>query len=154
MQVYLVLQNFTGEYGGNPIAIYSSRKVAEEVSKSLLIIGNEYYTVKEFTLEDKNGYYKEKRCKKNKEEKTSETRKDKKKYFFSVVEEAIMNPDYFGFRAGRIEVFDRDDPSGYDIGEARFMIPEEFFEEFRETWDFKHSNKMPYINWDMRVKEK
>jgi hypothetical protein len=30
----------------------------------------------------------------------------KKRYFFSVVEEMVMNPKYKGYRGGRIEVYD------------------------------------------------
>ena len=72
----------------------------------------------------------------------------KKRYFFSVVEEMIMNPKYDGYRGGRIEVYDRKDDSGYACYEARFLIPEEFMDAFRELWDFKESDKMPHIRWD------
>lgn len=72
----------------------------------------------------------------------------KKRYFFSVIEEAVLNPKYDGWRGGRIEVYDRKDKSGYACYEARFFIPEEFIGPFRETWDFKESDKMPYIRWD------
>lgn len=37
--------------------------------------------------------------------------------------------------------------------EARFLIPEEFMDAFRELWDFKESDKMPYIMWDCKVTE-
>jgi len=72
----------------------------------------------------------------------------KKRYFFSVVEEVIMNPKYQDYRGGRIEVYDRKDKSGYACYEARFFIPKEFINSFRETWDFKESDRMPFIHWD------
>lgn len=70
------------------------------------------------------------------------------RYFFSVVEECVMNPDYEGYRGGRVEVYDEQNNSGYAIYEARFLIPEEFFETFREMFDCKYSNLMPMIKWD------
>jgi hypothetical protein len=77
------------------------------------------------------------------------TEKLPKRYFFSVVEECIMNSDYEGYRGGRIEVYDNQDDSGYAIGEARFFIPEEFIEGFRNLFDFKESDKEIFIDWDM-----
>ena len=71
-----------------------------------------------------------------------------KKYFFNVIEEGIQNPDYFGYCGGRIEVYDRDSDTGYAIYEARFLIPEELMGAFRETFDFKESDKMPFIKWE------
>jgi hypothetical protein len=76
----------------------------------------------------------------------------RKRYFFSVIEETIMNPKYKGWRGGRIEVYDWKNKTGYACYEARFFIPEEFIESFRETWDFKESDKMPYIEWDYKKK--
>ena len=73
----------------------------------------------------------------------------KKRYFFSVVEEMIMNPKFDGYRAGRIEIYDRKGESR----EARFLIPEEFMDALRELWDSKESDKMPYIQWDCKVAE-
>jgi len=78
----------------------------------------------------------------------------KKRYFFSVIEEMIMNPQYKGYRGGRIEVYDRKEKSGYTCYEARFLIPEEFMEDFRKLWDFKEADKMPYIRWDYEVNNK
>ena len=72
----------------------------------------------------------------------------RKRYFFSVVEEVIMNSKYQDYRGGRIEVYDRKDKSGYACYEARFFIPKEFINSFRETWDFKESDEMPFIHWD------
>ena len=77
-----------------------------------------------------------------------------KRYFFSVVEEGIMNKKYQHFRGGRIEVYDTRDKSGYACYEARFFIPEEFMDSFRETWDFKESDEMPFIRWDYSEVEK
>lgn len=76
----------------------------------------------------------------------------KKRYFFSVIEEMITNPKYNGYRGGRIEVYDQKDKRGRACYEARFIIPQEFIEDFRETWDFKESDKMPFIQWDYLVR--
>lgn len=76
----------------------------------------------------------------------------KKRYFFSVIEEGILNPKYKGWRGGRIEVYDRKDKTGYACYEARFFLPEEFYLPFREIWDFKDSDKMPFIRWDYEEK--
>ena len=73
----------------------------------------------------------------------------KKRYFYTVTEEAVQNPDFFGFRAGRVEVYDRDSDSPYAMDEYRFMIPEELFQGFRETFDFKESDLPVMIKWDM-----
>ena len=75
--------------------------------------------------------------------------KNTKRYFFSVIEEMIQNPDYFGYRGGRIEVYDNQSESPYAIYEARFLIPAEFMMSFRETFDFKESDLMPYFRWDI-----
>ncbi len=72
----------------------------------------------------------------------------RKRYFFSVVEEGIMNPKYKAYRGGRIEIYDKKDKKGYACYEARFLVPEEFMDSFRELWDFKESDKMPFIRWD------
>jgi len=77
-------------------------------------------------------------------------KKKSKRYFISVVEEMIQNPDYFGYRGGRIEIYDNESDSPYAIYEARFLIPEEFIEGFRELFDFKETDKLIYINWDMK----
>lgn len=78
----------------------------------------------------------------------------KKRYFFSVIEEMIMNTKFEGYRAGRIEVYDRKGKNNSGCYEARFLIPEEFMDAFRELWDFKESDKMPYIRWDYAEVEK
>lgn len=65
----------------------------------------------------------------------------KKRYFLSVVEESVINPMFMGFRAGRIEVYDEENTSGYAVAEYRFCIPEELIESFREMFDFKRFDK-------------
>ena len=75
-------------------------------------------------------------------------KKKNKRFFYSVVEEGITNPDYYGYRGGRIEVTDRKDRKGYPVYEARFMIPEELMDGFRDWIDFKESDKPIYIRWD------
>jgi hypothetical protein len=69
-----------------------------------------------------------------------------KKYFFNVIEEAVQNQKYQWGRGGRIEVYENG--KRYAIYEARFFIPSEFFDVFREVFDFKSSNYMPTIMWD------
>lgn len=41
-----------------------------------------------------------------------------KRYIFSVIEEAIMNPEYQHFRGGSLEVYDNQDTGGYACYEA------------------------------------
>lgn len=72
-----------------------------------------------------------------------------KKYFFSVVEEFVQNPDFKGFSGGRIEVYDRDSNSPYAMAEYRFLIPDEFMNGFRELFDFKESDLPIKIDFDM-----
>jgi hypothetical protein len=74
-------------------------------------------------------------------------KKKNKRFFFNVVEEIVQNPDYFGYRGGRIEVSDEKDKSGYPIYEARFLIPEELYNGFLDWIDFKESDKMPLLEW-------
>jgi len=69
-----------------------------------------------------------------------------KKYWFNVIEEAIMNENAKYFAGGRIAVFERD--KQYAVYEARFWIPIEFMDAFREVFDFKESDHMPMIRWD------
>jgi len=73
----------------------------------------------------------------------------KKKYFFSVIEEMVLNPMFEGYRAGRIEVTDNELNSAYPvIYEAHFLVPKEFYEDFRAVFEFKESNLMPRITWE------
>ena len=76
--------------------------------------------------------------------------KQTKRYFFSVVEEVVMNPDYQWGRGGRIEVYDNKCKDGYAIYEARWFLPIEFADKFREVFDFKESDRLPYINWNQK----
>ena len=72
----------------------------------------------------------------------------KKRYFFNVIEEFIMNENAGKFCAGRIEVYDSKKGRDYACYEARFLIPKKFMIDFRKMWDFKESDEMPYIRWD------
>ena len=73
--------------------------------------------------------------------------KEKKRYFLSVVEEMIQNSEYFGFRGGRIEVYDNESDSSYALLEIRFFIPEWMIEPFRKMFDFKEltEKEMKYL---------
>ena len=71
-----------------------------------------------------------------------------KRYFLSVVEECVMNPKYQWGRGGRIEVFDRRDKSGYACYEGRWFVPEETADAFREIWDFKEFDHLPYLDFN------
>jgi len=59
-----------------------------------------------------------------------------KPYFLSFVEEAVRNPKYKGYVAGRIEVYK--EPGMYDIEEIRFFTKnlDEYF-KFRKRWDLE-----------------
>ena len=63
--------------------------------------------------------------------------KASKKYFLSFIEEAVMNPDYEGYVAGRVEVYEAD-AGEYAKEEIRFFTKKlsEFY-RLRDTWDFK-----------------
>jgi adenine specific DNA methylase Mod len=73
---------------------------------------------------------------------------EEKRFFFNVIEEMIMNPQYAGYRGGRIEVYDSEDESGYAVYEGRFFLPEEFYHEFREIFDFKYTDKFVRIDFN------
>jgi hypothetical protein len=73
---------------------------------------------------------------------------DEKRYSFNVVEQMVLNPDYRGYRSARIEVTDNQADSPYPIYEASVLLPEEFFDDFVELFDFKDADLMPYIRWD------
>jgi len=74
------------------------------------------------------------------------------RYFFSVVEESVINPDYKGYRGGRIEVSDTESTTSKPIYEATVLLPEEFWEQFRKVFDWKESSCMPRIIWDYQEK--
>ena len=78
--------------------------------------------------------------------------KKEKRYFFSVVEEGVLNPAYKGYCGGRVEVYDNKDKSGFASAEYRFFLPEEFMYGFRELFDFKESDKPISIRFDMSDK--
>lgn len=75
----------------------------------------------------------------------------KKKYFFNIIEEYVLNPDYYGYRGGRVEVFDRDDDSGYAMAEYRLFMPAEFWDKFCDVFDFEESDLPVEIVWDMEI---
>ena len=77
----------------------------------------------------------------------------KKRFFINVVEECIQNPKYFGYRGGRLELYDEKSNTGYAIYEGRFLIPEELIEKFRECFDFVEVDKLPYLRFDMEELE-
>lgn len=59
-----------------------------------------------------------------------------------------MNKKAKHYHAGRIEVYDSKDKSGYASYEARFFVPKEIYHEFREMFDFKEFDRLPYIRFD------
>lgn len=64
------------------------------------------------------------------------------KYFLSFVEEAVMNPDYAGYVAGRIEVYPDDAVNEYATEEVRFLTKDvEAFYAFRDKYDFEDVDK-------------
>ena len=76
------------------------------------------------------------------------------RYFFSVIEESVMNPEYRWGRGGRIEVYDSKDKRGYAMYEARWFVPVEFADAFREVFDFKYSDHLPVIRWEKLYPER
>jgi len=67
------------------------------------------------------------------------TKRLKKEFFFSVVEEAIQNEEFIqkhpNFGGGRIEIWHKDEP--YDVEEIRLCLPREMFEKVRDALDFQ-----------------
>jgi hypothetical protein len=55
--------------------------------------------------------------------------------FISFIEEAVPNPDFSGYRGGRVEVYR--DVDEYAADEIRFLTNDPEFREFREQWDFR-----------------
>lgn len=73
-----------------------------------------------------------------------------KRYFLNVIEEMVMNLEYQWGRGGRIEVYDRENKQdGYAVYEARWFVPKEAADAFREVWDFKEFDHLPNILFDM-----
>jgi len=65
---------------------------------------------------------------------------EEKRFFISFIEEGIMNPKYYGYTGGRIEVYDNEDTDGdgYAIEEIRFFCPRtKKYDDFRDAWDFQ-----------------
>ncbi len=60
-----------------------------------------------------------------------------RKYFVSFVEEAVLNPDYLGYIAGRIEVSeDWPESEHWPINELRFLTTKTLaFDQFRDQFD-------------------
>lgn len=69
---------------------------------------------------------------------------EEKKYFISVVEEFVLNPDFHGFRGGRIEIYDGNNK--YAIWEFRIFLPERIFEKVREAFDFEEMSEKELKN--------
>lgn len=60
------------------------------------------------------------------------------KYFLSFIEEAVMNPRYEGYTAGRLEIYDDANGGPYALREVRFFTrDQDGFSRFRNKWDFK-----------------
>lgn len=78
-------------------------------------------------------------------------KKKHKRYFLNVIEESIQNPAFFGYRGGRIEVYDQHSKEKYAVYEASFVVPEEMIDDFRKCFDFKEVDKIPRIEFDMGV---
>lgn len=64
-----------------------------------------------------------------------------------------MNPDFQWGRGGRIEVYDQQSESSYAIYEARFFVPVEMADAFRECFDFKEFDHIPHIIFDLKEDE-
>jgi len=57
-------------------------------------------------------------------------------YFLSFTEEAVMNPDYFDYIAGRVEVWTQ--WSWYDVDEWRFLTKDiKGFQKLRDKYELK-----------------
>ncbi len=71
--------------------------------------------------------------------------KKKKRFFITITEECVLNKNYFGFRGGRVEIYDRKSKDGYAVWEFRFFVPEFIYQQFHEMLDFKELTE-----WEMR----
>lgn len=61
------------------------------------------------------------------------------RYFLNFVEEGIMNPRWYGYVAGRVEVTDEQSESGFSMCEYRFFTDKvKTFMFFRNAFDFKY----------------
>ena len=72
------------------------------------------------------------------------------RYFFNVVESAVLNPDFAGYRSVRIEVTDNQSESHYPVYEANALLPAEFMDDFIKIFDLKESDLMPSITWNCK----
>lgn len=76
-----------------------------------------------------------------------------KKYFISFVEEGVLNPDYEGYVAGRVEV--SVDGIVYAVEEIRFLTDkQEEYYKFRAKWDFQYVNEGQLVEIRETIKEK
>mgnify|MGYP001564866111 FL=1 len=75
-------------------------------------------------------------------------KKIEKKWFFNIIEEAILNQDFEKKHpknaGGRIEIWHKDEP--YDVEEIRLLLPREMFEKIREALDFKEVDYFQIAN--------
>lgn len=80
-------------------------------------------------------------------------RKRKVEIFISFIEEGIMNPQYWGYVGGRIEVSKPDD--SFTTEEIRFFTKntEEYY-KFRDEWDMKEITKTKLEEIRKTVEEK
>lgn len=59
-------------------------------------------------------------------------------YFLSFVDAVIQNENYFGWRGGRIEVYNNETDYPYAEEEIRYLTPNvKEFAKFKERWDFE-----------------
>lgn len=72
-----------------------------------------------------------------------------KKYWLTVTEECVMNPAYFGFRGGRIEVLHPDEP--YAVIEFRIFMPDWMFDEFRDWVEGKELTEAEIKNFRIDI---
>ena len=77
--------------------------------------------------------------------------KKKKRFMLSVTEECVLNPAYFGFRGGRIEIYDNESESGYAVWEFRFFVPDWMMNGFRKMVDFKYLTEKEMRNFRIDI---
>jgi len=91
-----------------------------------------------------------------------------KKYFLSFVEEAVLNSNYFGCFAGRVEVYSNGPYAdneirfffkGYDYNQknpenTKYDTPKmRKWNEFREHWDFKNCTAKELKKLEIIIKD-
>jgi hypothetical protein len=74
--------------------------------------------------------------------------RQEKRFYYTITEEMVQNPEYFGYRGGRIEVWDATSKSKYP-SEYRFFIPEELMDGFRKLLEGFESDKSVRIDMNM-----